>query len=208
MNAKKLDHLNILDIGNSLQFAGVIYSGPKEHYHCYIAEDLDPEAEHKALPMSSQDWEKVICQTDLMETEVLGKSEDRKICKILIRKSTRQIKQGVSWKVYHRDNYQCRYCAIQGVPMTVDHLVLWEDGGPSIEDNLITACRKCNKTRGNMGCSDWLNSKYYLEKSKNVTEEVRASNCAYHGDYACTCGNHALYRNVLAKGVLKLLKKN
>jgi 5-methylcytosine-specific restriction endonuclease McrA len=37
--------------------------------------------------------------------------------------------------------------------------------GASVEDNLITACRKCNKTRGNMLYEDWLNSDYYKKVS-------------------------------------------
>lgn len=179
MEKISLSQINLLDIGNSLQFAGVIYAGPKEHYLCYLAEDMSDDAEHKILALSSLDWEKVIRQTDLLETEVLAKAPDGKLCKVLMRKSTRQIEQGVSWKVYHRDGYACRYCGIQGVPMTVDHApVLWEDGGPSIEDNLITACRKCNKTRGNLKFGDWLKSSYYLAKSKNLPEEIRQLNVA------------------------------
>ncbi|GAG09150.1 unnamed protein product, partial [marine sediment metagenome] len=61
--------------------------------------------------------------------------------------------------------YKCRYCGRDDVPLTVDHLVLWEDGGPSIEENLVSACRKCNKKRGNTEYSDWLQHPYYLKVS-------------------------------------------
>lgn len=176
MQKVKLSDLNILDIGNSIAFSGVIYGGPDTHYHCYLSEDVSDDVEHKLLPLSSQDWEKVIRQTDLLETEVLAKAPDGKLCKVLIRKSTRQIEQGVSWAVYHRDGYRCRYCAIQGVPMTVDHLVLWEKGGPSIAANLITACRKCNKVRSNTEFADWLKHPHYLKMSKNLSPEVQEAN--------------------------------
>ena len=60
--------------------------------------------------------------------------------------------------------------------MTVDHLVLWEDGGPSIEENLLAACRKCNKKRGSISYPDWLNHPYYKTVSEGLTPEVRQLN--------------------------------
>ena len=45
--------------------------------------------------------------------------------------------------------------------MTVDHIVLWSEGGQSVPDNLITSCAKCNHTRGKMPYNDWLSSAYY-----------------------------------------------
>lgn len=176
MQIVRLTDLNILDIGNTLQFAGVIYAGTDTHYLAYLPGDSDPDAEVKVLDLESVDWEKVNRQTDLLETEILAKAEDGTLVKVLVRKSQRQIEQGISWRVYHRDGYRCRYCAIQGVPMTVDHLVLWEKGGPSIEANLLTACRKCNKVRGNLPYEDWLKHKHYLAVSKNLSPEVREAN--------------------------------
>lgn len=55
--------------------------------------------------------------------------------------------------------------------MTVDHVICWEVGGPSIEENLVTSCRKCNKLRGNMLYGDWLNSKEYQERSRGLSEK-------------------------------------
>ena len=60
--------------------------------------------------------------------------------------------------------------------MTVDHVVLWEDLGDSVTKNLICACRKCNKTRGNMKYPDWLQSTYYLAKIANVSNAIAKLN--------------------------------
>jgi 5-methylcytosine-specific restriction endonuclease McrA len=60
--------------------------------------------------------------------------------------------------------------------MTVDHLVLWEEGGPSTEANLLSACRKCNKTRGNTQYSAWLKSPFYGKVSRALDEATRRSN--------------------------------
>ena len=177
MQRDTLAGLDLLAFGSSIHIAGVIYAGADEHYLAYLPGELDGSAiEHRVLDLDNEAWEKVVRQTDLLETEVLAQSADGKLCKVIVRKSTRQIEQGVSWKVYHRDGYRCRYCAIQGVPMTVDHLVLWEVGGPSIEANLLTACRKCNKTRGNLPYEEWLNHKHYTNVSKNLVPEVREAN--------------------------------
>jgi hypothetical protein len=175
-----LRDINLLDVGNTLSFCGVIYGDANTHYLAYLPGEIDDSVdniEHRYLALDNADWEKIVRQTDLLETEVLAKSADGKLCKVLVRKSTRQIEQGVSWAVFHRDGYKCRYCGIQGVPMTVDHApVLWENSGPSIEANLVTACRKCNKTRGNLLYKDWLQNPYYIKVSSTLTENERKIN--------------------------------
>jgi 5-methylcytosine-specific restriction endonuclease McrA len=60
--------------------------------------------------------------------------------------------------------------------MSVDHLVLWEEGGPTIEVNLITACKKCNKVRGNTSYAEWLKHPRYKNVSAKLKPEVRAAN--------------------------------
>jgi hypothetical protein len=178
MKKVKLSDINILDVGNTLQLAGVIYAMQGVQYLCYLQDEEPNEAEFCQLEMDTADWEKFLRQTDLLETEVLAQAADGKTAKIILRKSARQVEQGVSWKVFKRDDYQCRYCAADDIPMTVDHLVLWEEGGPSIEANLLTACRKCNKTRGNTPYFKWLEHPFYKKVSEHLSPEVFAKNIA------------------------------
>ena len=96
--------------------------------------------------------------------------------KVVLRKSQRNIEQGISWAVFRRDGYRCRYCGADDVPMTVDHVVRWENLGDSVPNNLICSCRKCNKTRGSMEYLDWLNSDYYVRVSASLTETQRLEN--------------------------------
>jgi hypothetical protein len=126
--------------------------------------------------MGLEDWKKFMRQVDLKETEVLREGPDRKLRKAVVRKCQRIIDNRVSWQVYKRDGYRCRYCGRDGLPLTVDHLVLWEEGGPSIEENLLTACRKCNKTRGSLPYADWLQHPKYLEVSENLPADVVTAN--------------------------------
>jgi len=176
MKKLKLKDLNLFDIGNKIQIAGLIMSDENVDYLCYLPGDFSKEL--CCLDMDLQDWEKFTMQTDQLETEVLTKDKTGKLAKIILRKSNRQIEQGVSWKVFARDSYTCRYCGITGVPMTVDHVICWEDSGPSIEANLVTACRKCNKLRGNMSYVDWLKCDAYVSRSAKLSEEVKKKNLA------------------------------
>jgi len=96
--------------------------------------------------------------------------------KTILRKSQRNIDQNVSWDVFRRDGCKCRYCGNDKVAMTVDHVVRWENRGDSVATNLITACRKCNNTRGNQEYEDWLKSEYYENVSSVLSEEEKQRN--------------------------------
>jgi hypothetical protein len=175
-----LAQLNLLDLGNTVQVAGVIYADGEVAYLCMMPEE--PLGDHvlRVLELSQEDWKKVIRQTDLVETEVFENAPNGSLAKIIVRKSTRVIEQGVSWAVFRRDGYRCRYCGADKVPLTVDHLVTWEDGGPSIEDNLVACCRKCNKRRGNTPYDKWLATPYYKKVSANLDPNAERKNWEIH----------------------------
>jgi hypothetical protein len=190
----KLSDLNILDVGNTIQLVGAVYADKDRIFLCMmpngLSEDQDTELNCqlngvastrpvKMLYMDAADWEKFLRQTDLLETEILeAAGPNKEIVKAITRKLTRQISQDVSWKVFRRDGMKCRYCAAADVPLTVDHLVLWEHGGPSIEANLVSACKRCNKFRGNTEYADWLVSPQYKGSSKKLDEATRQKNLA------------------------------
>ncbi len=169
-----LQDINLLDIGNTIQMAGALYVGKGKAYLITFPEDQE---EVKGLPidhldLTHEDWKTFLRQTDFLDVQPASGSNE----KALLRKSTRQIEQGVSWNVYRRDSYSCRYCGNDKIPLTVDHLVRWEEGGPSIEANLVASCRKCNKVRGDMSYGDWLKDAFYLRVSAKLKPEVRAAN--------------------------------
>lgn len=183
----KLSDLNIHDVGNTIQLAGAIYADGEKVYLVPMPDELTDEQakmlrvviDHAGgegmdldlLDMGQDDWQRFLRQTDLLETEILAHAEENgngKLAKAIVRKSTRQISQGVSWQVFKRDGYRCRYCGADDVPLTVDHVILWEDGGPSIPENLVTACRKCNKIRGNTPYAEWMRHPFYKKVSRNL----------------------------------------
>jgi hypothetical protein len=182
----RLSDLNIHAVGNTIQLAGGVWADGDTIYivplpdalteeqqgMVRVATDLNGDVygpiEMVHLDMDLDEWRAFIRQTDLLETEVVAPDADGKLVKAVLRKSQRQVDQGTSWEVYKRDGYHCRYCGKDGIPMTVDHLVLWEEGGPATPENLVTACRKCNKVRGNLPYDEWLRSPYYQKVSRDL----------------------------------------
>jgi 5-methylcytosine-specific restriction endonuclease McrA len=51
--------------------------------------------------------------------------------------------------IYKRDDHSCVYCGTQK-DLTLDHVVPKSKGGKTSWENLVTACRKCNATKGHL----------------------------------------------------------
>jgi len=66
--------------------------------------------------------------------------------------------QGMNWirqdkrlAIYLRDGLACVWCGAtveDGATLTLDHLVPHSGGGANHEANLVTACKRCNDSRG------------------------------------------------------------
>lgn len=162
----KIENMNLMAFGHSIGLVGAMFGDEHTLYLCWFPGEHTPARLMEEVEMDDKDWRKLLYQVDTVETEILQKAEDGELVKAIVRKTQRVIEGRVSWAVFKRDSYKCRYCGIDGVPLTVDHLVLWEEGGPSIPQNLVTACKRCNKARGNTPYWEWLNSEYYLRASK------------------------------------------
>lgn len=50
-----------------------------------------------------------------------------------------------------RDGYKCRYCGkpLTKKSVTIDHIIPKSKGGPTVESNLVVACQRCNRQKGN-----------------------------------------------------------
>jgi hypothetical protein len=165
----KLKELDIYAIGDTIQMVGAVYSGEGRMYLCLFPGERT-DLPQVVLEMDSPDWQSFLRQTDILETEILTKASDGTLAKAIVRKSQRLIDNHIQWEVFRRDQYQCRYCGNNRVPLTVDHLVLWEEGGPSIPENLVSACKKCNKVRGNLAFAKWLEHPYFKQVSRALLD--------------------------------------
>ena len=164
--------MDLKEVGHTIQIAGAIYNSDKDQ-KTYLVMLPDEDLYAGFLireDLTLEQWKEFFMQTDILEVELNDTQ------KTIVRKAERQIAGNISWKVYARDNYSCRYCGKSGIPLTVDHIILWEDGGPSIEDNLLTSCKKCNRTRGNTPYPEWITSKAYGKISIHIEEWQHALN--------------------------------
>lgn len=50
-------------------------------------------------------------------------------------------------RVFYRDNFTCGYCGSKGGKLECDHIVPVSRGGSNEDDNLLTACRTCNRRK-------------------------------------------------------------
>lgn len=68
--------------------------------------------------------------------------------------------QGMNWirperrlAIYLRDGLACCYCGagleMEGTILTLDHLRAQSHNGSNLNTNLVTACHRCNSSRGN-----------------------------------------------------------
>ena len=125
------------------------------------------------LETTEETYKKLVRQLDVQEAECFDYHHGTRH---IVRRTQRNLDQRVSWKVYKRDNYTCRYCGVSGVPMSYDHVFLWEKGGDNTVENGVCACKKCNQARGNTDYAEWLDGAYYKELKKNLSPEVIEKN--------------------------------
>lgn len=62
---------------------------------------------------------------------------------------------------------ECIYCGSKD-SLSTDHLVPKSRGGPDTGDNAITACRRCNSSKGNRGVYEW----YGIERRNELPRIV------------------------------------
>lgn len=133
-------------VGDTFQLEGVLYGDGKVTVALMLPFETGGRQLEVTHPTDEQ-WQAFLKQTDDPVTPI-GKA--------FVRKSTRQIDESIKWRVYKRDNYTCRYCGKSGIPMTVDHYLAQKFGGLTTYENLLTACRPCNKRKGHMTVDEWV----------------------------------------------------
>ena len=60
--------------------------------------------------------------------------------------------------IYLRDGLSCVYCGNNledGATLSLDHIIPYSKGGDNSNSNLVTACTKCNSSRGDRDVADF-----------------------------------------------------
>jgi hypothetical protein len=58
-------------------------------------------------------------------------------------------------RIFARDDYTCRYCGERGKKLECDHVTPLSRGGSDEDDNLVTACRPCNRAKRDKTPGEW-----------------------------------------------------
>ena len=146
--------IGIDELGDTWQLEGVLI-GNGQHSLGMLLPDGRDDTDIERWSPTIEEWQQWLKQSDDPVMKIFENTPHGYIVKAMIRKATRQIDEGIKWKVYKRDDYACQYCGATGVPMTVDHYLAQALGGITTLDNLRTACRKCNKLKANMTIDQW-----------------------------------------------------
>jgi 5-methylcytosine-specific restriction endonuclease McrA len=59
-------------------------------------------------------------------------------------------------EVFRRDNFTCRYCGARNGKLECDHVHPLSRGGNSEVDNLVTACKPCNRSKAAKTIQEWV----------------------------------------------------
>jgi len=142
------------ELGNSVQIKGVVIGdseqslvmllpGEKVDFVNGSVSIVSPE------PAELQDWLKATDDPKFEEKDPSG------VVKAIHRKMSRHVDQELMWETYRRDNYTCQYCGTTTRAMTYDHWLAQAFGGETTLANGVTACRPCNKMKGNKTIEEW-----------------------------------------------------
>jgi len=94
--------LNLLDIGNTLHLKGALWGNEYGAAILFLLPDesitppLMETPPVQVLEMTSDDWNELLRQSDIVETEILQKTKDGKVAKAILRKSARNVAK--TWK--------------------------------------------------------------------------------------------------------------
>lgn len=58
-------------------------------------------------------------------------------------------------RIFMRDDYTCQYCGERGKKLECDHVVPVSKGGEHSDDNLVTACFACNRSKRDKLVCEW-----------------------------------------------------
>lgn len=118
---------------------------------CHTAKQLTATMAGSATEGISVGMQRFLWLSERMETfqesleTVAGSMRARLLARTMNRDDSMagQVRQAV----LDRDDYICRYCGRRSQTMEVDHIIPVSQGGGSTLDNLVTACRECNRRK-------------------------------------------------------------
>ena len=139
------------DIGSVLKISGIIVSGGGVCSGLLLPSfSGNPLSEISFYELNEEEWDDFIKRSD--DPEILIGPE-----KVFHRKVRYEISGAIQQKIWAADEFKCKYCGrkMGDVQLTVDHFMPLELGGKNDTSNYLSACRKCNKDKGNNDPAYW-----------------------------------------------------
>jgi len=145
------------DLGNRLTIAGLVLEGegvPVTILTPGAAVTEENVRRGLVLQPTLEEWSDIIRASDDPSVFILDETNGIKA----IHRKTRYIISGdVQQRVWRAYGFKCFYCdrEMGDVQLTIDHFYPLEQSGANDETNYVSACRSCNKQKGNMSPQDW-----------------------------------------------------
>jgi len=149
----------MLKAGQTYNLSGLWFQGNEENYLVMF-----PTASEVSLmdgvdgffQPTIPELQAIIKRTD---SPLIFEQDETGVLKKIIRKSQRVISGAVQQQIWYRDGFRCVYCGhgIPKVQLTVDHFMPVECGGKDEPSNYLSACRQCNKDKGNQDPQEYCN---------------------------------------------------
>lgn len=112
---------------------------------------------HKVIP-----WQSAICLLYLGKVEVLEEYDEdlrspsvsmKTPAVVRLKRAIGSLKRAVKFSrqnVFARDRFRCAYCGEVGAfdALSYDHVVPRAQGGRTVWENVVTACKPCNSKKG------------------------------------------------------------
>lgn len=145
------------DAGNLLHISGLMLQGMGATIVMYMP-NANPVYQVAEFHPTLDQWCAFLAASD--DPKIFEEDETGRI-KAIHRKVQRAISGAVQQKIWHRDGWQCMYCgkSVPQIQVTVDHFVPLELGGEDNPGNYISACRQCQKAKGNRKPQEYCQSK-------------------------------------------------
>jgi hypothetical protein len=107
--------------------------------------------------------ERIVAEGSIAELEsagVIERDADGAICAdidiwIGAGEASRTVGSSQRQRIFTRDGHVCRYCGEDEGPFEIDHMFPFSRGGGDEDENLVVACKKCNRSKGDLTIDEW-----------------------------------------------------
>lgn len=147
------------EAGSILAICGILVQGQGVNI-LLVSPNGSHVDEIKVVHPSVEEWSEFLRRSD---DPVFYAQDPGGYTKIIHRKAEYAVSGAVQQKIWVRDLCRCMYCGktMGDVQLTVDHFVPLSAGGKNDDSNYLSACRRCNRNKGELDPREFCESNGY-----------------------------------------------